>query len=273
MSQHDFLWDFPVTSFENFPSVSEGCALGKQLKASYKRDHDKERCQTPEEFSHADLSGKNCLRSHGNSIFYILMRYNATSFCFIHFAKTRNGALPFFKKVIQIVKCDNENSLRKIWCDLEKEFCKLLMRCSMTKAFSEVPAPLKLLSRMDTLNVTSALCVAARSMLIAMNIPITFCVEGDSTAVHLPNRTINSQTDSKTLTSSGMEQSYLLITIEFLVLLLMSLDTKKTLSKVSSSWQACFFHWLQYNKQRLAVLGCCWKQNHWELGCDFWWAE
>lgn len=95
MFDKDCLENFSVTSFDVSPNVCEGCALGKQHKATYKSDSTKQRSMIPGEFFHGDIVGK-MTPSIGNSVYYILFKDDSTAFCFVHFARHKNEALPYF---------------------------------------------------------------------------------------------------------------------------------------------------------------------------------
>ena len=190
----------PLTSFENFPTVCEGCALGKQHKATYRSDPNKQRSLVPGEFLHADLSGRASIPSLGNSLYYVLIKDDASSFRFVHFVQFKNEAIKFFRKILRVVQRDTGVSVCKFRSDGGKEFCNKffdeLLDTEGIRRDMSTPYTPQQNGYIERDNRT--VCEAARSMMVAMNLPEPLWAEAVNNAVHVLNRTINTQTGTKT---------------------------------------------------------------------------
>lgn len=123
MYDYGSLAGFDIQEFDSFPNACDGCALGKQHKASYTSDKDKKHSQIPGQLIHGDLVGKMSQPSLGNSYYYVLLKDDCTSYRWIHCAKTKDEALWFFKKIIRQIKVERRNSVRRFRSDRGGEFC------------------------------------------------------------------------------------------------------------------------------------------------------
>lgn len=74
-------------SLRNRHTSCHGCMLGKQHKSSYFVNPDKQRCAIPGQFLHGDVSGKMSTSPIKGAKYYILLKDDATSCRFVHFAK------------------------------------------------------------------------------------------------------------------------------------------------------------------------------------------
>ena len=103
MSLNNNLQDLPTFTNDKLPQVCRGCALGKQHKATYPSNPQKERSKVPGELLHADLCGKMSQPSLGGALYYILIKDDCTSYMFMAFLKNKNDAMRFFLKVIRSI--------------------------------------------------------------------------------------------------------------------------------------------------------------------------
>jgi hypothetical protein len=71
---------------------------------------------------YGDVSGKIAIPSIRGSLYYILYKDDATAFHFIHFAKAKSEALPFFKRVVKQIKKDIGHNVLRFYSDRRTEF-------------------------------------------------------------------------------------------------------------------------------------------------------
>lgn len=93
MSEMKILADFTIDKRAELPQICSGCAFGKQHRATYVVDPEKQRSQTPGELLHADLCGKMTNQSLGGAKYYLLIKDDCTSFRFIYFLTHKDEAL------------------------------------------------------------------------------------------------------------------------------------------------------------------------------------
>ena len=123
MSTHRSLQDFSISSSCGLPFVCRGCAFGKQHKANYPVNPQKERSKVPGELLHADLCGKMSQPSLVGSHYYILIKDDCTSYRFVAFLRAKSDAIRFFTKVIRSIANTTGNRVKTIRIDRGKEFC------------------------------------------------------------------------------------------------------------------------------------------------------
>ena len=201
MSIHRSLEDFFVPSSSSLPSVCRGCALGKQHKATYPSSSQKERSKIPGELLHADLCGKMSEPSLGGASYFILIKDDCTSYCFVAFLRTKADAIRFFTKVIRSITNTTGHRAKKIRTDRGKEFCNttfdmFLEQEGITRETSMAYTPQQN-GYVERDNRT--ICEAARSMLHLHDVPLKLWAESVHTAVHILNRTVNTQVGKTTL--------------------------------------------------------------------------
>ena len=195
MSTHNSVKDLPPLDHSKLLHVCSGCALGKQHKATYPSNVQKERSKVPGELLHADLCGKMSTPSLGGASYYILIKDDCTSFRFVAFLKAKSDAIRFFIKVIRSVERLTGNSVQILRTDRGKEFCNnafnsLLENEGISRETSTAYTPQQN-GYVERDNRT--ICEAARSMLHLHNLPLKLWAESIHTAVYLLNRTINTQ--------------------------------------------------------------------------------
>ena len=103
MSDNNSLQDFRISLPSELPTVCKGCALGKQHKATYKSNSDKEQSKVPGKILHAYLCGKISNPSLGGATYYILIKDYCTSYRFVAFLKAKSDALRFFTRIIRYI--------------------------------------------------------------------------------------------------------------------------------------------------------------------------
>jgi hypothetical protein len=195
MSNHNSLRDFTI-SFSKPPSVvCKGCALGKQHKAVYPTNSDKERSKVLGEVLHADICGKMSIPSIGSASYYLLIKDDCTSYRFVTFLKVKNDAIRYFIKVLRYISRTTGNHVKTLRTDHGKEFSNvefdlLLEREGILRETSTPYTPQQN-GYIERDNRT--ICESARSMLHLHNIPMKLWAELVHTAVYLLNRTINHQ--------------------------------------------------------------------------------
>ena len=96
MSSHQSVQGLPTLSNTRLHQVCRGCAFGKQHKATYPTNPEKERSKVPGELLHGDLCGKMSTPSLGGAEYYFLLKDDCTSFRFITFLKVKSDAIRFF---------------------------------------------------------------------------------------------------------------------------------------------------------------------------------
>ena len=195
MSTHNSVKDLPVLDHGKLLHVCSGCALGKQHKATYPSNVQKERSKVPGELLHADLCGKMSTPSLGGASYYILIKDDCTSFRFVAFLRAKSDAIRFFLKVIRSIERLTGNSVQILRTDRGKEFCNtafdsLLENEGISRETSTAYTPQQN-GYVERDNRT--ICEAARSMLHLHNLPLKLWAESIHTAVYLLNRTINTQ--------------------------------------------------------------------------------
>ena len=195
MSTHRSLADFFVAPSDHLLSVCRGCVLGKQHKATYPSNPQKERSKIPGELLHADLCGKMSQPSLRGARYYILIKDDCTSYRFVAFLRTKNEAIRFFIKVIRYIVNTTGNRIKTIRTDCGKEFCNtefdlLLEREGIIRETSTSYTPQQN-GYVERDNRT--ICEAARSMLHLHDVPLKLWAEAIHTVVHILNRTVNTQ--------------------------------------------------------------------------------
>jgi hypothetical protein len=195
MSTHRSLDDFSVTPSGHLHSICRGCALGKQHKATYPSSSQKERSKIPGELLHAGLCGKMSQPSLGGAHYYILIKDDCTSYRFVAFLRAKSDAIRFFIKVIRSIANTTGNRVKTLRTDRGKEFCNtefdlLLEREGITRETSTSYTPQQN-GYVERDNRT--ICEAAHSMLHLHDVPLKLWAELIHTAVHILNRTINTQ--------------------------------------------------------------------------------
>lgn len=196
MSVNDSLRDFKLDKHVPLQHLCEGCMLGKQHKSTYKHDPNKQRSVTPGQLIHGDVSRKKAQTpSLKGSLYYILYKDDATAYRFIHFAKQKSEAFPFFRRVVKMVKKDTGNNVLTIRTDQGKEFLndafnKYLEEMNISRETSTVYTPQQngYIER-DNRTVMEM----ARSLLHAKDLPKKLGAEAVNTAIYILNRTINHQ--------------------------------------------------------------------------------
>ena len=101
------------------------CIYGIHDKSSYTSNPLKQRLDILGAYIHGDVFGKITILSLNGSIYYILYKDDCTEYNFIHFAKTKNAAFPFFKKITKIIKHDIGNKVVRLMTDRGSEFCNI----------------------------------------------------------------------------------------------------------------------------------------------------
>ena len=200
MSDNNSLQDFTISLTNDQLPVCKGCALGKQHKATYPVNPNKERSTIPGEVLHADICGKMSQPSLGGALYYILIKDDCTFYRFVTFIKAKSDALRFFTKIIRYITRSTGNHVKTLRTDRGKEFCNtefdlLLEHEGITRETSTPYTPQQN-GYIERDNRT--VCKAARSMLHLHNVPLTLWAESVHTAVYLLNRTINNQVGSTT---------------------------------------------------------------------------
>lgn len=200
MSTHRSLQDFSISSSCGLPFVCRGCAFGKQHKANYPVNPQKERSKVPGELMHADLCGKMSQPSLVGSHYYILIKDDCTSYRFVAFLRAKSDAIRFFTKVIRSIANTMGNRVKTICTDRGKEFCNtafdlFLEQEGITRETSTAYTPQQN-EYVERDNRT--ICEAARSMLHLHDVPLKLWAEAVHTAVYILNRTINMQSGRTT---------------------------------------------------------------------------
>lgn len=123
MSTHNSLQDFTIQAHGKLLSICQGCALGKQHKASYVSRPLKERSDVPGEILHADLCGKMSQLSLGKASYYMLIKDDCTSYRFVAFLQAKSDAIRFFIKILRYVEHTTGNHVKVLRTDRGGEFC------------------------------------------------------------------------------------------------------------------------------------------------------
>lgn len=105
----------------------------KTAQSYYPHDPNKQQSTQQRHLIQGDMSGKQYLTSSlKGSLYYILYKDDATTYCSVHFARHKSEALLFFKQVVNLIKCDSGYrvlALRIQWMWPQAKLRQYLYRC------------------------------------------------------------------------------------------------------------------------------------------------
>ena len=186
-----------------------GCALGKLHRTSFpQKDGGKKKEVRPGALIHADLCGKMNPPSIGGSVYFLLIKDDATNFQFVYFLKDKSGDTlrKTFEKFAMEWKSLSSEKITRLRTDWGTEFVNQYLgpwlhgeKILHEKSFPYCPEMNGFIERSNRTVVESA-----RSMLHGAGLKLGLWAEAVQTAVYIlnriPSRALNDATPHEMLT-------------------------------------------------------------------------
>jgi hypothetical protein len=134
-------------------------------------------------------------KSIGGARYYLLFKDDSTGYRYVYFLKQKSEVFTYFKQMVKELERDTGNKLKKFRSDRGREFCSkafdtyLLDNLIKRETSAATTLQQNGFIERDNRIVTEA----ARSMIHDQGLPIRVWAEAINWAVHVLNRTINSQ--------------------------------------------------------------------------------
>ncbi|RWS02083.1 gag-pol polyprotein-like protein [Dinothrombium tinctorium] len=165
-----------------------GCAQGKMHRESHLQSHSP-RSNKPGNLMYFDIAGPMSVPSLGGSRYFLLVKDDATSYCFIYFLKHKSEAVDKIRELIAEVSAAG-HKLRRVRSDNAPEFISAEMRNLFRKKFikfeNSSPYCPQQMGRIERQNRT--VVEDARTLLHSAQLPLELWAEMCHTAVYLRNR-------------------------------------------------------------------------------------